>query len=73
MDDERVLLEQRIRWLEWKVVRLLWFSISVVSFMAAFFVSRNILISETRRQQPSHTFPRRPSKSSIFSRTRAWR
>ena len=38
MDDERALLEQRIRWLEWKVVRLLWFSISVVSFMAGYFV-----------------------------------
>jgi hypothetical protein len=34
MNDERALLEQRIRWLEWKVARLLWFSITVVSFMA---------------------------------------
>jgi hypothetical protein len=38
MHDERALLEQRIRWLEWKVVRLVWFSITVISFMAGYFV-----------------------------------
>jgi hypothetical protein len=37
MNDERALLEQRIAWLERKVVRLLWIIIGIISFMAGFF------------------------------------
>jgi hypothetical protein len=36
MNDERILLEQRVAWLELKMVRLIWAAIGVVSLGIGF-------------------------------------
>ena len=37
MNDERTMLEQRVAWLEFKIVRLIWAAIGVVSLGVGFF------------------------------------